>query len=89
MLADPRLGSLDYSEGFAAPPADFTDRARVYKTDQQTCTPVECYKSVLVIEEFNPDALGATSSRTTRLMWATFGPAGGEPKRKRKRPWSW
>jgi hypothetical protein len=59
MPAEPRQGMPDYAQGFAPPPADFTDRARVYKTDQQTCTPVECYENVLVTEEFNPDEPGA------------------------------
>src|SRR5918992_4127023 len=60
MPAEPRQGMPDYAQGFAPPPADFTDRARVYKTDQQTCTPVECYENVLVTEEFNPDEPGAS-----------------------------
>jgi hypothetical protein len=59
MLANPRLGTPDYAQGFAPPPVDFTDRARVYKTDQQTCVPVDCYKNILVTEEFNPDEPGA------------------------------
>jgi hypothetical protein len=59
MLANPRLGTPAYAQGFAPPPIDFTDRARVYKTDQQTCVPVDCYKNVLVTEEFNPDEPGA------------------------------
>ncbi len=59
MLANPRLGRTDYSQGFAPPPADFTDRARIYKTGQQTCAPVDCYKNVMVTEEFNPDEPGA------------------------------
>jgi hypothetical protein len=60
MLAEPRLGTHDYAQGFAPPPVDFTDRARVYKTHQKTCTPVECYQNVLVTEEFNPDEPGAS-----------------------------
>src|SRR5215216_1094839 len=59
MLAEPQLGTPDYAQGFAPPPVDFTDRARVYKMGQQTCTPVECYQNVLVTEEFNPDEPGA------------------------------
>src|SRR5829696_6407750 len=55
MLAEPRLDTPDYAQGYAPPPVDFTDRARVYKMGQQTCTPVECYENVLVTEEFNPD----------------------------------
>src|SRR5215204_2832662 len=60
MKAEPQLGTPDYAQGFAPPPVDFTDRARVYKMDQQTCTPVECYENVLVTEEFNPDEPGAS-----------------------------
>ena len=59
MPAEPRLGAPDYAQGFAPPPADFTDRARVYKTDQKTSTPVNRYENVLVIEEFNPPEPGA------------------------------
>jgi hypothetical protein len=59
MLAEPRRDVPDYAQGYAPPPVDFTDRARVYKMDQQTCTPVECYENVLVTEEFNPDEPGA------------------------------
>jgi len=59
MLANPRRGVPTYAQGFAPPPVDFTDRASVYKTDQKTSTPVECYENVLVTEEFNPDEPGA------------------------------
>ena len=55
MLADPRIDTPDYAQGFAPPPVEFTDRGEVYKTDQQTCVPVDCYRNVLVTEEFNPD----------------------------------
>jgi hypothetical protein len=60
MLAEPRRGVPDYAQGFAPPPIDFTDRARVYKIGQKTCVPVDCYKNVLVTEEFNPDEPGAS-----------------------------
>jgi hypothetical protein len=59
MLAEPGLGASAYAQGYAPPPVDFTDRAKVYKMEQKTCTPVECYKNVLVTEEFNPDEPGA------------------------------
>jgi hypothetical protein len=59
MLAEPRLGTPDYAQGFAPPPVDFTDRARVYKMGQQTYVPVGSYKNVLVTEEFNPDEPGS------------------------------
>ena len=59
MLANPRVGTPDYSQGFAPPPEDFSDRARVYKTGQRTCTPVKCYNKVVVTEEFEPGVPGA------------------------------
>ena len=60
MLAEPQLGTPDYAQGFAPPPVDFTDRARVYKTHQKSCTPVACYENALVTEEFNPDEPGSS-----------------------------
>src|SRR5215211_671548 len=59
MLAEPRRDVPGYAQGYAPPPVDFTDRARVYKTGQQTRVPVDSYKNVLVTEEFNPDEPGA------------------------------
>src|SRR5215204_1146080 len=59
MPADPRVGTPSYAQGYAPPPIDFTDHAKVYKTGQQTCVPVDCYKNVLLTEEFNPDEPGA------------------------------
>ena len=58
MLANPKVGSPDYAQGFAPPPVEFIDRARVYKKNQKTCVPVECYKNVLVIEEFEKGVPG-------------------------------
>jgi hypothetical protein len=59
MLAEPQLDTPDYAQGYAPPPVDFTDRARVYKMGQQTYVPVGSYKNVLVTEEFNPDEPGS------------------------------
>jgi hypothetical protein len=59
MKAEPRRGVPPYAQGFAPPPVDFTDHARVYKMGQKTCVPVDCYENVLVTEEFNPDEPGA------------------------------
>jgi hypothetical protein len=58
MLANPQLGSPDYAQGFAPPPVEFKDRARVYKKGQKTCVPVKCYMNVLVIEEFESGVPG-------------------------------
>jgi hypothetical protein len=59
MLAEPKLGAPDYAQGYAPPPVDFDDRARVYKAGQQACVPVDCYENVLVTEEFNPSEPGS------------------------------
>ena len=58
MLANPKVGTPDYAQGFAPPPVEFVDRARVYKKGQKTCVPVKCYENVLVIEEFEKGVPG-------------------------------
>jgi hypothetical protein len=59
MKAEPRLGTPSYAQGYAPPPVDFDDRARIYKMGQKTCVPVDCYENVLVTEEFEPGKPGA------------------------------
>lgn len=59
MKAEPELGGAPYSQGFAPPPINWDDHARVIETGQETCVPVECYTDVLVTEEFEPEAPGA------------------------------
>jgi hypothetical protein len=58
MLANPKVGSADYAQGFAPAPVEFKDRARVYKKGQKSCTPLKCYNDVLVIEEFEKGVPG-------------------------------
>ena len=58
MLANPKVGSADYAQGFAPAPVEFRDRARVYKKGQKSCTPLKCYEDVLVIEEFEKGVPG-------------------------------
>lgn len=60
MKAEPRLGAPDYSQGFAPPPWDWDDRARVDRMGVQTCVPVGCFEDVLVTEEFEPSVPGAS-----------------------------
>jgi hypothetical protein len=57
--ADPQLESPAYSQGYAPPPINWIDRARVYQMGQQTCVPFGCYENVLVTEEFELDKPGA------------------------------
>ena len=57
--ADPHPDSPSYSQGFAPPPINWIDRARVYQTGQDTCVPFGCFEDVLVTEEFERDKPGA------------------------------
>jgi hypothetical protein len=52
MLADPRVGTPSYSEGWA-PAVQFADRGQVFATGQQVCVPAGCYSGVLVIDEWD------------------------------------
>ena len=59
MMAEPRLGTPAYSEGFAPAPFYWDDFGKVFKTGQKTCVPAGCFKDVLVIDEFEPSKPGA------------------------------
>jgi hypothetical protein len=63
MLAEPRLGTPSYAQGYAPPPVEWIDRGRVYKIGQQTCVPVDCYENVVVIEEFERTKPGAFQTK--------------------------
>ena len=60
MKADPQPGTPSYSQGYAPPPFNWTDRGKVDKVGQKTCVRAGCYESVLVIAESSveegPDA---------------------------------
>lgn len=75
--AKPRLGAPSYSQGFAPPPINWTDRAKTQKMGQKTCVPAGCYDNVLVTAEFNPDDPGkfqlkyyAPGVGNVRVGWA-------------------
>ncbi len=51
MKVDPRPGTPSYSQGYAPPPFNWTDRATVEKAGQKVCVAAGCYKDVLVIVE--------------------------------------
>jgi hypothetical protein len=53
MLADPRVGTPTYLQGLG-PAVGFKDCATVFRTDQRTCGPIQCYDDVLVTDEFAP-----------------------------------
>lgn len=57
--AEPEPAAGSYAQGYAPPPINWIDRARVYKTGQDTCVPVACYEDVLVTEEFERTKPGA------------------------------
>ena len=52
MRADPRLGTSDYSQGWA-PEVEYADRAKVLKMDQKTCVTAGCYEDVLLTQEWD------------------------------------
>jgi hypothetical protein len=58
MLADPRVGTPSYLQGWA-PDIEFADRARVLRRDVRSCVPVDCYRNVLLTDEWNPAEPGA------------------------------
>jgi hypothetical protein len=51
MQAEPRAGTPSYSQGYAPPPVNWTDRGKVDQVGQKTCVPTGCYNDVLVIAE--------------------------------------
>lgn len=58
MMSEPKPGSPSFSAGWG-PEVDFKDRGRVAEIITEDCIPVDCYKDVLVIEEYTaiePDA---------------------------------
>lgn len=58
MPADPRPGTPSYSEGYAPPPFNWTDRGRVRQIGQRVKVPAGSYDDVLVIEEFDAGSPG-------------------------------
>lgn len=60
MKAQPRKGAKAYSQGYAPPPINWVDRARVHQMGVRTCVPTGCYNGVLVTEEFEPDKPNAS-----------------------------
>ena len=57
MEADPRQGAADYAQGWA-PENEWTDRAQVLLTGQQTCVSAGCYDDVLLMDEWSADEPG-------------------------------
>jgi hypothetical protein len=50
----PRLATPGFIQGFA-PDADFFDCGKVHAKGRKTCVPVDCYKRVLVVDEWSPN----------------------------------
>lgn len=57
--AEPHPDGPSYSQGYAPPPLNWVDRARVYQVGQETCVPYDCFEGVLVTEEFERGKPGA------------------------------
>jgi hypothetical protein len=52
MKADPKQGTPSYSQGYAPPPFNWTDRGHVFKMAQKVKVPAGTYENVLVTEEW-------------------------------------
>jgi hypothetical protein len=52
MKVAPDPDAPSYEQGYAPPPINWIDRARVYQIAQRTCVPAGCFDDVLVTEEF-------------------------------------
>jgi len=63
MPAEPRTGTPSYAQGYAPPPVEWIDRGRVFKVNQKTCVPVDCYDDVTVIDEFERTKPGAYQTK--------------------------
>lgn len=57
--AEPDPDAPSYSQGYAPPPLNWDDRARVYRVGEKTCVPAGCFDDVLITEEFEPSKPGA------------------------------
>jgi hypothetical protein len=55
MQAHPRTKTPAYIQG-RSPDIEFFDKAKVAKVNQSACVPVDCYKGVLVVDEWDPTA---------------------------------
>ena len=58
MPADPQLGMDSFSQGFAPVP-QWSDRGQVYRMDEHTCVPFECFEDVMIMDEFNLEEPGS------------------------------
>jgi hypothetical protein len=61
MLAEPTLGTPSYSQGFAPPPFNFTDRGEVFQVGQKVSVPYGDFEDVLVIKETDEEEPGRFS----------------------------
>ena len=59
MKAHPSMQAPSYAQGWG-PEVGWNDRAVVFAMDEHTCTPVDCYDSVLIMREFGRDEPGAS-----------------------------
>ncbi len=75
MKAAPAPDDRDYAQGWG-PRIGWNDRASVFATGEDTCTPVDCYADVLVMQEYSRDTPGASQLKyyasgvgTVRIGW--------------------
>ena len=55
MRAAPKVNTSTYFQG-VAPAVEFLDESKVSQAHQKTCVPAGCFKDVLVVDEWDPNA---------------------------------
>jgi hypothetical protein len=58
MPFDPQLGTSSFSQGLSTS-VGWTDRGQVYRMNQRTCVPFDCYENAMIMDEFNVEEPGA------------------------------
>lgn len=58
MPSDPQLGTPSFSQGLSTS-VGWTDRGQVYRMNQRTCVPFDCYENAMIMDEFNVEEPGA------------------------------
>lgn len=83
MPANPREGTPSYSEGYAPPPFNWTDRGRIRKFGEKATSPAGNFDNLMLVEEWSEEEVGASQLKyyaqgigTVRVDWA-----GNDPKK--------
>jgi hypothetical protein len=84
MEAMPKVGNPEYSQGWAPPPFNWTDRARVSEVGVDVQVPAGSYSDVMIIEEHDeetPDGVFQTKYYAMGFGLVQVGYRGPDPER--------